>query len=303
MPNYDAVSTGNLRIARNGGFSETPENLEPRLTSSWDAAVPASSPGPAVKRSSKRAIVKKVTSDDVLRAFNTWAFKREQPADPQLMSQVIAEAISLERPVSFVLYWGKGPRCRPAEPEVQCMDFLTGMTRRIREVYAPGAVVELICTDTHATLNGHSPDCIQAYFAAVGEAAGQRGFQCCRLSDLTRAHAAAAPAPDDEIVPEDTLVRLATSARKWYRGDGTAEQGALNYYHMNMIEKRAVELAFPHSIFVTFSGSELRSLFPKSLPIFYMYSVRRGISSKPWFLPSAAMGCDISPCQCAAFAG
>jgi L-tyrosine isonitrile synthase len=60
-----------------------------------------------------------------------------------------------------------------------------------------------------------------------------------------------------------------------------------NYYQMNMVEKRAVELAFPRSIFVTFSGSELRSLFPKHLPIFYMYSIKRGVSSKPWFLDAA----------------
>src|SRR5262245_39449058 len=300
MPNYDAVSTGDLR-ARNGGFAETAADLGPR-PSPWDTVVPAPSSDPPVKRSAKRAIITKVTADDVLRSFNTWSFKREQPADPQLMSQIIAEAIGLERPVSLVLYWGKGPRCRPAEPEVQCLDFLASLARRVREVYAPGAVVELICTDTHATLNGHSPHCIRAYFAAVGEVAAQRGFQCCRLSDLTRAYDAA-PELDDEIVPEDTLMRLATSARKWYRGSGTAEQGALDYYHMNMLEKRAVERAFPRSIFVTFSGSELRSLFPKNLPIFYMYSVRRGVSSKPWFLPSEAMGCDITPCQCAAFAG
>jgi hypothetical protein len=53
---------------------------------------------------------------------------------------------------------------------------------------------------------------------------------------------------------------------------------------MNMIEKRAVELAFPRAIFITFSGSHLRCLFPARLPIFYMYSMRRGTSVKPWFL-------------------
>jgi hypothetical protein len=52
-----------------------------------------------------------------------------------------------------------------------------------------------------------------------------------------------------------------------------------------MVERRAVEAHFPESIFVTFNGSSLRSIFPKSLPIFYMYSVRHGVSDKPWFLP------------------
>ena len=99
----------------------------------------------------------------------------------------------------------------------------------------------------------------------------------------------------DETVPEETLQRLSTCARKWYRGDGTAGQGALKYYQMNMIEKRAVELAFPRSIFVTFNGSDLRSLFPDRLPIFYMYSLRRGFSVKPWFLPGAEAGDPAGP--------
>ena len=55
---------------------------------------------------------------------------------------------------------------------------------------------------------------------------------------------------------------------------------------MNMVEKRAVQFAFPRSIFVTFNGSEYRSLFPDRMPIFYMYSLRRGTGVKPWFLPA-----------------
>ena len=243
--------------------------------------------GAAGNRSPAVAPVDKIAAEKVLRSFNTWAFKREQPADPHLMLQTVAETIGRAEPVSFVLYWGKGPRRGIAEPESQCLDFLAALAGRVREAYPPGAGVKLIFTDTHARLNGHSHDCIAAYFAEVEGAARQRGFECCWLSQLTCA-AETVPASDldDDVVPEDTLQRLSASARKWYRGNGSVEQGALNYYQMNMVEKRAVELAFPCSIFVTFNGSELRSLFPKGLPIFYMYSIRRGVSSKPWFLAS-----------------
>jgi hypothetical protein len=85
---------------------------------------------------------------------------------------------------------------------------------------------------------------------------------------------------------------------KWYHGAGSAEQGAVIYFHMNMIEKRAVELAFPNAIFATFNSSKFRILFPKRLPIFYMYSMQRGMSVKPWFLPAEARACDDSTCQC-----
>jgi hypothetical protein len=243
----------------------------------------------------KNPAKRRVTAETVLRSFNTWAFKREQPADPQLMLRSIAQSIALGEPVSFILYWGKGPRSRLEEPDRACLDYLGALARRIRAVYQPGAAFKLIFTDTHAELNGHAPHDISEYFAQVGACARERGFEACFLGQLTRsAHAVAACPANDEVVPEETLRRLSASARKWYRGDGTAGQGALKYFRMNMIEKRAVELAFPHSIFVTFNGSELRSLFPDDLPIFYMYSLRRGVSIKPWFLPAPTEGADRS---------
>jgi len=64
-------------------------------------------------------------------------------------------------------------------------------------------------------------------------------------------------------------------------------EGARRYLEMNMLESRAVETRFPEAIFVTFSSSRLRDMFPRNLPVFYMYSLRRGFSSKPWFLDAA----------------
>src|SRR6266542_6152940 len=91
----------------------------------------------------------------VLRAFNTWAFKREQPADPHLLLQIVSDSIALGTPISFVLYWGKGPRCRIAQPDIDCLDYLAGLARRVKQAYQPGASITLIFTDTHAELNGH----------------------------------------------------------------------------------------------------------------------------------------------------
>jgi len=62
---------------------------------------------------------------------------------------------------------------------------------------------------------------------------------------------------------------------------------------MNMLEKRAVERAFPCAVFITFNGREYRSLFPERLPIFYMYSLQRGVSVKPWFLGETEPACDL----------
>jgi L-tyrosine isonitrile synthase len=233
-------------------------------------------------------------AEKVLRAFNTWSFKREQPSDPQLMLRFITDAIATQAAIPFVLYWGKGPRHETGTYEIQCLEFLSGLAARVRNVYAPGAAIKLILTDTHAELNGHSRANIRQYFDDVTAIAGQRGFETCWLGDLVKAAGnLAAAAPLDETVSAEMLGKLIASAEKWYNGGGTVEEGALRYLRMNLIEQRVVERTFPGAIFVTFNGSELRGLFPRQLPIFYMYSLRRGMAVKPWFLPAEPKPADV----------
>jgi hypothetical protein len=205
------------------------------------------------------------------------------------MLKCIARAVALAEPLSFVLYWGKGPRSSLAAPDTQCLDFIKSLANRVASAYAPGASVTLILTDTHAKLNGHSQSSMERYFTGIDAAARQRGFSTCRLSRLVADHHCGATRDDYQSPENGTLAALTASAMKWYRGPGTPEQGARTYYLMDMQEKRAVERAFPDSIFITFNGSTLRALFPDHLPIFYMYSLRRGTSIKPWFLPDEAV--------------
>jgi L-tyrosine isonitrile synthase len=236
------------------------------------------------------------SAEKVLRSFNTWAFKREQPSDPQLTLQVIAAAIAAQQPIQFALYWGKGPRHKVAAPDTQCLDFLATLTSRVQSAYEPGATIKLILTDTHAELNGHSLRDINKYFDDIDSAAKQRGFETCVMSQLAKAaDNLATVAPLEGVVSADTVARLVASAKKWYRGSATPQEGAMTYLRMNLIEQSVVERAFPHSIFITFNGRNLRSLFPQKLPIFYMYSLRRGMCVKPWFLPveSTAFGVSV----------
>jgi L-tyrosine isonitrile synthase len=236
---------------------------------------------------------KEIAPEKVLQTFNTWAFKREQPDNSVAMLQSISKSTTAKNPVPFVLYWGKGPRSNIDKPDIECLNYLAAFTRRISETYAPGAALRLIFTDTHAELNGHSSPDIRQYFDEVAAGARERGFESCWLGELTKAAEADNTSPlIEEIVPEPTFQRLLASAMKWYRGNGSCEEGALKYYRMNMVEKRAVERAFPESIFITFNGSEFRGLFPQNLPIFYMYSLRKGISIKPWFLFQDTAACE-----------
>jgi L-tyrosine isonitrile synthase len=237
------------------------------------------------------------SSEKVLRSFNTWSFKREQPSDQNLMRQFIGEAIAREAPVPFVLYWGKGPRCGIADPDVQCLDYLARLGERVRAVHTPGAALTLIFTDTHAALNGHEATCIQRYFSAIAAEALRRRFEAVWLAELVaRAQPATLREASQERICEETIRSLSISALKWFRGEGTPEEGAQKYYRANMIERKVVEQAFSRSVFITFNSSKLRNLFPTRLPVFYMYSLRRGVSVKPWFLPRGHTA--QIPCHC-----
>jgi L-tyrosine isonitrile synthase len=225
--------------------------------------------------------------DVLVQSFNSWAFKREQPDNLEMLKRATAAAIERDLPLAFVLYWGRGPRAEVAAPERQCLDFLAALAHRVRSQHRPGADITIICTDTHAELNGHSPVSTRRYFAEVQQEAAKRGFRACALSDLV---AWAEDRVDVERAlerPSPEILRgLIASAAKWYGGGRSPEEGARLYYRANMIEKQAVEAAFPDAIFVTFNGSDLRPLFPDRMPVFYMYSIRRGVAVKPWFMPA-----------------
>jgi hypothetical protein len=206
-----------------------------------------------------------VNAEKILKSFNTWSFKREQPSDIPLMLNFIAHAAENRKPIPFVLYWGKGLRAHITDSERQCLEFLDRMSHRIAAVHAPGAKIHLLFTDTHATLNGHDEAAIDAYFAEVERAATSPTFITSRLSDHV---AKFDPGTGMDFAPvSDDLM-----------------EGAEEYFLQNMIERQAVEQAFRTSIFLTFNGSDVKDLFPSHLPIFYMYSIRKGTSTKPWFM-------------------
>ena len=228
------------------------------------------------------------SAQKVVQTFNTWAFKREQPSDLALLESVAARAIERGSPLEFVLYWGKGPRSLIAEAEHACLGYLAAMGARIAKLHPPGASFTLIETDTHARLNGHSEISIEAYFGEVDEAARKHGFATVRLSELTEALKLSGEAVAQQEPDAGVLDKLRACAARWYRGEGSAGLGAARYYEMNMIEKRAVERAYPHAIFVTFNGSEYRALFPDAMPIFFMYSIKRGTAVKPWFMDAGS---------------
>jgi hypothetical protein len=79
----------------------------------------------------KRRPAKITKPEKILQSFNTWAFKREQPDNAEAMLRTIADAVKNNRPIQFVLYWGKGPRSCLDTPDIACLDYLSALLRRI----------------------------------------------------------------------------------------------------------------------------------------------------------------------------
>jgi L-tyrosine isonitrile synthase len=227
-------------------------------------------------------------AEQIIRSFNTWSYKREQPSDANLLQLVTVRAAAQNAPVPFILYWGKGPRRDVAAPDLQCLNYIASLGQRISECYRHGASFTLLLTDTHAHLNDHARSDTEHYFKAIERVSAERGFKCRLLSDVTTAQPDAGKVSDELLSAERASVEmidtLISSATKWYRGDGSSAQGAMRYFQLNMHEKQAVEREYPDSIFITFNSSRHRLLFPDGLPIFYMYSLKKGVAVKPWFL-------------------
>ncbi len=230
----------------------------------------------------------RVSAAEVVFSFNTWRFKREQPSLPDELEAAAAHALALGEPVSFVLYWGKGLRASSASPERRCLEYLGSMRNRIALRYPPGARFHILYTDTHARLNGHGDAAIQAYRASLEAIADPWLFPVRLLSEVCdRASVTEEEVNAYPVAREELSDRLVKCARKWYRGRGEAHDGACRYLDLNMTERLAVQKLYAKSIFLTFNGSELKDLFPPAMPIFYMYSIKKGTSTKPWFMDEA----------------
>ena len=226
----------------------------------------------------------------MIKSFNSWAFKREQPDNFDLLRRDVAAATAAGRPIPFVLYWGRGPRTAPAEPEQQCFEFLSAMFKRIEEAYPSGASATLILTDTHAELNGYCPASTKSYFdasASQQRRAGSRPGASSELMESGREHLdlrnRRARSADPSAQCARRFGREALSRRR--RGGGRSDP----LFPQQYAGEAGVENAFRGAIFVTFNGSDMRLLFPEGMPIFYMYSIRRGVGVKPWFMPAASV--------------
>lgn len=222
-------------------------------------------------------------ASDIIESFNTWKFKREQPRTEEKLFETILRAVRFGKPVSFTMYWGKGDRATAGEDEKQAILYLQEMIKAIGKKYLHGANITFILTDTHAELNGYSMSEIEKYFDSVSQLARKVGFNTTKLSNFVGFDEKKLSKEGNIEIKKELLKLLTESAEKHCKRYD-AETGARLYYLQNQIERKAVSRKFSDSIFLTYNGRALDDILPTELPIFYMYSVEKGTSVKPWFM-------------------
>jgi asparagine synthase (glutamine-hydrolysing) len=214
----------------------------------------------------------------VFDSFNTWKFKREQPFNENQFFEIIRKSVKNNEPIKFVMYWGKGERDFIGKNELQALDFLKTMFESISRIYKEKTRLTIVYTDTHAKLNGFEDEEIQSYKNSLEEILKKYNFSLVCMSKIANLE------KYDEIKVEESFLNLlVNSARKHYKGNENIQKIAKWYYQQNQIEKQKITEYFENHIFLTYNGSEINPLFPEKMPIFYMYSTKKGDSEKPWF--------------------
>ena len=228
-------------------------------------------------------VAQKALAHDILAAFNTWKYKREQPRTKDMLLEFVFASVKAQRPISFVMYWGVGVRDYTSKKEEQAFSYLNEMLNAIRAVYDEGAKVTIILTDTHAILNGHSAEHIESYYADITKIALKFDIKTVWFSSFSSLNMESLlEKREAEVIPLECMRVLEESAQKHHK-IFSARKGAELYYIQNQQEKADVSAYFSDHIFITNNGSNMSFLFPDDLPIFYMYSTSKGYSAKPWF--------------------
>ncbi|PJC24206.1 asparagine synthase (glutamine-hydrolyzing) [Candidatus Uhrbacteria bacterium CG_4_9_14_0_2_um_filter_41_50] len=220
---------------------------------------------------------------EILESFDTWQFKREQPKTEEKLLETILRSVRSKKPIEFVMYWGKGERDIIGEKEKEAILYLKKMLSMILEKYPFGSKVTLILTDTHAELNGHTKSQINQYFDSVITLARQAKFYTTNLSTLAIFDEQALMKKLGGEKISDELLNILVESSEKHCKKYNPDIGAKLYYLQNLIEKKEIEKSFSEAIFLTYNGNELDEIFPNKIPIFYMYSIKKGTSVKPWF--------------------
>lgn len=238
-----------------------------------------------------RAVVTGRAGQAVAAALTARRFRRNPAYDEAGLMAAVDAALLSDGTLNFLMFWGCGPRRTAAAPDRAAVDALGDLLAAAEAATPVRARAHVICTDLHATNNGHSESHFLTYFSEIrGQAAGldatfELESAVWRRGGLTKAAVStleqepAFQARWQEFRLRDRFIQQAS--RHSGLEDKTA--AARHYYATCLLERDVLKSLFGRSVFLTYNGPEFNECFP-DLPTLYVYPGPRGRNDKPWFV-------------------
>ena len=241
-----------------------------------------------------RAVVSGQAGRAVTGALTSRRFRRNPAYDEPGLVAAIERAVLGGRPLDFLMFWGCGSRRLAAPPDRAAIDALADLLAAAGSAAPLRARAHIVCTDAHATNNGHAAVHYATYFAEIAAlAAGldvsfELESAVWRRGGLTKSRIAALEQEPDfadrwhRFPLQDRFVQQAS--RHSAMADTVA--AARHYYATCLLERELLASLFAGSVFLTYNGPEFNACFP-DLPTLYIYPGPRGRTVKPWFVDIA----------------
>jgi hypothetical protein len=205
--------------------------------------------------------------------------------------RLLEKTIQERRPLKLFYLWGIHKKDLMNNSDEVALSFLNDVINHIENVMASvSCPIEftMVLSDAHAELNGVPIESIRSYLAEVSEWAINKGWDVRYLSDLWKNHGLTLDIISEmakEVTDEAIDGLLMTSASKYYGGDDK-KIGAKRYQVARQLEKEIMKKEFTDYIHVSAVDARLLYLQP-DLPHFQVWTIKKGISKKPWFINGA----------------
>ncbi len=238
-----------------------------------------------------RAVATGQAGQAVVAALTARRFRRNPAHDEAGLAAAVDAALLSDGTLNFLMFWGCGPRRTAAAPDRAAVEALGDLLTAAETAAPVRARVHVICTDLHATNNGHAKSHFLTYFSEIRGLAGaidaqfelesavwrRGGLAKAAVSALEQEPAFAARWQNFAL--RDRFVHQASR----HSGLDDKIAAARHYYATCLLERDVLKSMFGGHIFLTYNGPEFNECFP-DLPTLYVYPGPRGRNDKPWFV-------------------
>jgi hypothetical protein len=207
-------------------------------------------------------------------------YNRYKIQDSMELLKAIEYFTKQDRPIQLVGYWGVSNKPRIDKTDIETIEFLETINKRVKEIYPKGVYFNIIISDYHAYINNYSEVEVSNYISDLQKLFSRyNNVHILLLSELRNQIKLSSIKKINFTPSKKLLPILMNGARRMYQGD-KLEDGIKIYYNTRIQEKEIFENLFSRCIFFTYNCPKYKELFP-NLPILYLYT-RKGTSCPPW---------------------